>query len=108
MHLHFKFHENPAFVLKMQKIYIKSTILNLEKNFKFFRNIIFVYIKHVKFKKASVIINSNQDIRQWNKKFWIISFTLPNTCYCKKFKMGIIWKFVTRFENKIWDAQLEA
>ena len=31
MHLHFKFHENPAQLLKTSKSYLKSTILKPEK-----------------------------------------------------------------------------
>ena len=34
MYLHFKFHKNPAQLLKRQKSYSKSTILKLEKKLK--------------------------------------------------------------------------
>ena len=58
MHLHFKFHENPAYFFKnVKKSYFKSTILKLEKNKNQFENIVFVSIKAVRFQKPN--FNSN-------------------------------------------------
>ena len=57
-------------------IYIKSTILKLEKKLKNILEILFLgYIEHVKFQEAS--FNSNWDIKWWNKKFWINTITSP-------------------------------
>ena len=46
MHLHFKFHENPAHFLKSQKSYFKSTILKLEKT-KTSLEILFLYLLYM-------------------------------------------------------------
>ena len=47
LHLHFKFHENPAHFLKTSKNYFKSTILKLEKTKTSLEILFFVSIKHV-------------------------------------------------------------
>ena len=53
MHLHFKFHENPAYFLKSQKNYFKSTNLKLGKNYNQLGNIDFASIEHVKFQNPA-------------------------------------------------------
>ena len=50
------------FFTKNLKTSIKWTILNFKKIQKHFSNIVFAYIAHAKFQKAS--FNSNRDIRQ--------------------------------------------
>ena len=54
MHLHFKFHENPAHVLKSQKSYFKLTILKREKT-KTSLEILFLYLLNLlNFKNLSL------------------------------------------------------
>ena len=55
----------------------KSTILKLENSRKNVKNSIFVYTEHAEFQKAS--FNSNWDVKQWNKMFWIDTFNSPST-----------------------------
>ena len=50
------------FLPKILKTSIKCTILHFKKNVKTFSNIVFAYIAHAKFQKAS--FNSNRDIKQ--------------------------------------------
>ena len=50
------------FLPKILKTSIKCTILNFKKIEKHFSNIVFAYIAHAKFQKAS--LNSNRDIKQ--------------------------------------------
>ena len=50
------------FLPKILKTSIKCTILNFKKISKHFSNIVFAYIAHAKFQKAS--FNSNRDIKQ--------------------------------------------
>ena len=55
MHLHFKFHENPAQLLKTSKKLFKSTILKLEKT-KTSLEILFSYLLNVlNFKNLTLI-----------------------------------------------------
>ena len=51
-------------------------------------NSIFVYTEHAKFQKAS--FNSNWDVKQWNKMFWIDTFTSPSTFLWYNFSFGSI------------------
>ena len=47
-----------------------------------------MYTEHAKFQKAS--FNSNWDVKQWNKMFWIDTFISPNTFLCYNFSFGSI------------------
>ena len=47
-----------------------------------------MYTEHAKFQKAS--FNSNWDVKQWNKMFWIDTFMSPNTFFCYNFSFGSI------------------
>ena len=64
-------------------IYINSTTLKLgkkiEKHIRFF----LVYIEHDKFQEAS--FKNNWDLKRWNKKFWINTFTSLSKWWNKKF-----------------------
>ena len=50
--------------------------------------VFFVYTEHAKFQKAS--FNSNWDVKQWNKIFWIDTFASPNTFLSYNFSFGSI------------------
>ena len=69
-------------------IYIKSTILKLENSRNMLEIVFFVYTEHAKFQKAS--FNSNWDVMQWNKIFWIDTLTSPSTFLCYNFSFGSI------------------
>ena len=47
-----------------------------------------MYTEHAKFQKAS--FNSNWDVKQWNKMFWIDTFTSPSTFLHYNFSFGSI------------------
>ena len=47
-----------------------------------------MYTEHAKFQKAR--FNSNWDVKQWNKMFWIDTFISPNTFLCYNFSFGSI------------------
>ena len=66
----------------------KPTILKLENSRKNVSNSTFVYTEHAKFQKAG--FNSNWDVKQWNKMFWIDTFTSPSTFLCYNFSFGSI------------------
>ena len=66
----------------------KPTILKLENSRKMLEIVFFVYTEHAKFQKAS--FNSNWDVKQWNKMFWIDTFISPNTFLCYNFSFGSI------------------
>ena len=69
-------------------IYIKSTILMLEKTRNMLEIVFLCILNMLNFKRVALIATWN--VKQWNKMFWINTFTSPSTFLCHNFSVGSI------------------